>query len=50
MIDKINELINELDISTDIAEEIINIYFECYTQIPFKDYMLKCVYITTIQE
>lgn len=30
MIDEVNYLINQLDISGEHAEEIINIYFECY--------------------
>ena len=30
MIDEVNYLINELDISTEHAEEIINIYFDEY--------------------
>lgn len=30
MIDEVNTLINKLDISGEHAEEIINIYFECY--------------------
>lgn len=30
MIDEVNYLINQLDISAEHAEEIINIYFECY--------------------
>lgn len=30
MIDEVNYLINTLDISAEHAEEIINIYFECY--------------------
>ena len=30
MIEEVNYLINKLDISAEHAEEIINIYFECY--------------------
>lgn len=30
MIEEVNNLINDLDISGEHAEEIINIYFECY--------------------
>lgn len=32
MIEEVNQLINDLNISGEHAEEIINIYFECYAE------------------
>lgn len=39
-IDEVNYLINQLDISGEHAEEIINIYFECYQECwVYEDYL-----------
>ena len=42
MIEEVNSLINDLDISEKHAEEIINIYFECYNdEWIYNDYLIQ---------
>lgn len=42
MIEEVNNLINDLDISGEHAEEIINIYFECYADSwVYNDFLVK---------
>lgn len=42
MIEEVNSLINDLDISGEHAEEIINIYFECYSdEWIYNDYLIQ---------
>lgn len=42
MIEEVNSLINDLDISGKDAEEIINIYFECYgDEWIYNDYLIQ---------
>lgn len=42
MIEEVNSLMNDLDISGEHAEEIINIYFECYNdEWIYNDYLIQ---------
>lgn len=42
MIEEVNSLINDLDINAEHAEEIINIYFECYDdEWIYNDYLIQ---------
>ena len=39
-VEEVNKLVNQLDISANDATEIINIYFECYSdQWAYEDYL-----------